>query len=162
MFDCNCVMCGCLITEEGQSEDSNCDIISVHTMIDDKSFWYGLSGVFEFIQPPPGLNKDDEICSKCMALQKDNIKPALTIKCYNCGELHQACYAHSKNQGWGCAATVVCDKNGELMISAGWGSQYDCSVFRINSLVLKLGDLVCDKCIAIFVENGALIEYDYG
>src|SRR5665213_852557 len=116
MFDVDCAMCGTFVTKENQEASSKGSIISVCTMVDDKMFWYGLSGVFEFIVPPPKLKKGDQICNNCMTKQKENVREAKTVKCVNCEGMFQATSEVTLDeQGWGCAADVY-EKCGQMYV----------------------------------------------
>lgn len=161
MFDVDCAMCGTFITKESQEKTSGgASIISVGMMIDDRMFWYGMSGVFDFIVPPPKLKKGDQICNNCMTKQKDNVREAKTVKCVNCEEMFQATSEVTLNeQGWGCAADVY-EKHDQLYVRAGWGSKYDCMRYKMIVPVLKPGGEICDKCVADFIEEGTLVRDD--
>ena len=158
MFNTNCAICGTYITQESQEKSGSNGIISVVTMIDNKSFWYGLEGVYEFQKiPKSGLKKGDEICNNCMKENKDNVIEVKTIPCSICKTLYQPTYEDTQTQAWGCAASCY-KKNEKLWISVGWGSKHDCSRFEVVVPVVSEGSLVCDKCIDDFVEEGSLVE----
>ena len=156
MFDVTCQICKTFITQESQEESGGGGIVSVAKMIDDRTFWYGLSGVFIW-KVDLGLHKDDSICNDCLEKHKDDIEPFKSIPCSTCDELYQPTWEETTTQGWGCSSYVY-EKDGMLKINGGWGSKHDLTVYDVKDAIVKVGDRLCDKCVDKFVEKGIMVE----
>lgn len=160
MFDTNCSLCEKTITQESQEKSSGGGIISVAEMIDDDNhFTYGISGIFKLAAPT--LKKGDTICNDCLKeMGDDKISPAKTVKCTNCGSMYQSCWEFDNAQpaGWGCSSSVYeSNRDKDLKLHCGWGSNKDCDVFNIIIPGLKIGDNICDTCIDKYVQDGTLV-----
>jgi hypothetical protein len=156
-YDFDCGICKKRMTREGEGEScKNQGIISIGHMVDDRHFWYGMSGMYRF-KTDMGLKAEDRICNDCLKAQKNNIEAAKTVVCTNCGEKFQPVFERLDRDGYDCNCDVHA-KDGVLRVSCGYGSKHDVTTFDVKVPVVKVGDQVCDKCVDQFVEEGSLVE----
>lgn len=156
-YDYPCGICKKQMTRKGETKSCKGQgIISIGHMLDDHRFWYGISGVFEF-KTDIGLKAGDHICNDCLQAQKDNLQPAMTVVCANCGEKYQPMFDKLDRNGHDCNCCVY-EKDNHVRVGGGYGSKHDMTTFDVKVPVVKVGDEICDKCVDQFVEEGSLVE----
>lgn len=154
MFNVPCKLCRSMITQESQQRSIKGNVTTVAQMINARQFTYGFSGMYLF-KTDLGLREGDSVCNDCLLSNKENIEAAKTVLCTQCGEFFQPVFGDD-NQAWGCCSSVR-EKNGQLKVCCGFGSNYDCTVFDVLPVV-KVGDKICDKCIQLFIDEGTFVE----
>ncbi|AYV85219.1 MAG: hypothetical protein Satyrvirus7_13 [Satyrvirus sp.] len=88
-----------------------------------------------------------KLCSKCLKDYK--YRPYKPNICCVCG---QNFIRISKNQSYNCASEIV--ENG--YIRSHYGSKYDCYTYKICSIDLAQGSVICDKCIDSLIKSNKI------
>lgn len=156
-FDVPCSLCETLITRESQEAADPGGIISCAVMSGPNTFWYGLSGDFEFDENI-GLKDGDQICGKC--LKKHKFHELLNVECSICHKKYQGDGGGHGRQGWGCSGDFHRSPDlygGKTYIHCGWGSRYDMTVFVYkDDTQHPVGNLICDECVGKLIADEAV------
>lgn len=163
-----CCECGRNVKEmagETVSEEEQRLLTNVHSPISTvikswahiegkRTFSYGLSGTFEFVNLSKDLQPGCVMCRFCM--NKHEYVPYLCVSCDHCHKNYQGCMRLTDvENGFGCAANVE-----PYGICCGYGSKYDDQVLRftdpsdVQSHRLQLGHRICDDCISTLIDHG--------
>lgn len=147
--DRECCCCG--IKWENAKFPQDSDVKSWAIFISDNVFRYGICGEFQVISEGVNFKKGNQLCNDCLKSLKYELYMA--IECKICNKRYQS-LGHEM-EGNGCAATVY-----DTVISAGYGSKYDCMSERDyikftteRPKHLPHRALICDDCIDELIKN---------